>query len=92
MTVHELLARTSSHELSEWLAYERITGPLDARLRGDIQASIVAATVANAASDRPRAKPADFMPEWGKRKKTPQEMWAAVVQANANLGGSVCAD
>ncbi|MGI5347043.1 phage tail assembly protein T [Streptomyces sp. CA-250714] len=92
MTVRELLARISSRELTEWQAYEKITGPLDTRLRGDIQASVISATVANSQSTHARAKPADFMPDWDKRKKTPEELWAAAMKANAALGGQFRTD
>ncbi|MDT3395431.1 hypothetical protein RKE29_01990 [Streptomyces sp. B1866] len=89
-TVAELLARTSSAELTEWMVYERLTGPLGGR-RGDVQAAIVAATVANAQRARGRAlRPEDFLPVWDKpRAMTPEEMWAAAMQANAALGGTV---
>lgn len=89
MPVRELLARTTSRELTEWQAYERMTGPLDARLRGDISAGIIAATVANSNGAKKKAKPSDFLPTWFKRRKAPQEIWAEVVKANAALGGSV---
>lgn len=88
MPVSELLARTSSLELSEWMAYEHITGPLDSRLRGDIAAGIVAATVANSNGAKKRAKPSDFIPTWFKRKRTVREIWAEVMKANTALGGS----
>jgi len=88
MPVAELLARTSSRELSEWLAYERVTGPLDIRLRTEISAGIIAATVANSNGAKRRAKPSDFLPTWFKRKKTVREMWQEVVRANTALGGS----
>ncbi|MER7874826.1 hypothetical protein ABTY63_14885 [Streptomyces solisilvae] len=72
------------------MAYERITGPLDGR-RGDIQAAIIAATVANSQRSKGRALlPKDFIPKWDKpRAMTPEEMWAAAMQANASLGGTV---
>jgi hypothetical protein len=89
MPVGELLARTSSFEITEWMAYERLTGPLDSRLRGDISASIVAATVANSQGAKRKLKPADFVPTWFKRKKTVDEVWAEVLKANAALGGTV---
>jgi hypothetical protein len=89
MPVSELLARTSSLELTEWMAYERVTGPLDIRLRTEIAAGIVAATVTNSAGSKKRAKASDFVPTWFKRKKTPQEIWQDVVAANAALGGVV---
>lgn len=89
MPVAELLARTSSRELSEWMAYERVTGPLDTRLRGDMSAGIIAATVVNANGAKKKAKPSDFIPTWFKRKKTPNEIWADIMKANAALGGIV---
>lgn len=89
MPVRELLARTSSRELTEWMAYERVTGPLDVRLRNEISAGIVAATVHNAAGAKRRAKASDFVPTWFKRKKTPEEIWRDVMSANAALGGEV---
>ncbi|MDG9705541.1 hypothetical protein [Streptomyces sp. DH37] len=87
--MRELLARVSSRELTEWMAYERITGPLDTRLRGDISAGIIAATVANAGGAKRKLKPSDFVPTWFKRKKTPQEIWQDAMRANTALGGSV---
>jgi hypothetical protein len=89
MSIDEVLGKHSSRQLTEWMAYERITGPLDARLRGDISAGIVAATVANANGAKRKLKPSDFVPTWFKRKKTPQEIWQDVMQANTALGGTV---
>lgn len=89
MPVRELLARTSSMELSEWVAYERLTGPLDSRLRGDIAAGIVASTVANSGGGKRKAKVSDFLPTWFKRRKSVEEIWADVLKANAALGGSI---
>jgi hypothetical protein len=89
MPVRDLLARTSSRELTEWMAYEKLTGPLDTRLRGDISAGIVAATVANSQGAKNRLKPGDFIPTWFKRKKSVREIWDDVMKANAALGGSV---
>jgi len=89
MPVRELLARTTSRELTEWMAYERVTGPLDTRLRGDIAAGIIAATVSNANGGKKKLKPADFLPTWFKRKRTPEEIWQDVLQANAALGGDI---
>ncbi|WP_454333414.1 phage tail assembly protein T [Streptomyces glaucescens] len=84
----ELLARTSSREITEWMAYERVTGPLDIRLRTEISAGIVAATVANSNGSKRRAKPSDFLPTWFKRKKTVEEIWQDVMKANTALGGT----
>lgn len=83
MTVGELLARTGSRELSEWMAYERLTGPLGPA-RGDYHAALVAATIANA--NRPKGRKAaqlrDFLIRWDKgRRKTPEELWQAAMAA-----------
>jgi len=88
MSVRDLLARMSSRELTEWMAYERVTGPLDDRLRGEISAAVIAATVHNVNAKK-KAKVASFLPTWFKRKKTPQEIWQDVMKANAALGGTV---
>ena len=87
MPVRELLARTTSRELSEWMAYEKVTGPLDLRLRTEIAASIVAATVHNASGTKTRAKAADFMPTWFRRRRTVKELWQDVMRLNSALGG-----
>lgn len=89
MPVRELLSRVSSRELTEWMAYERLTGPLDSRLRGDISAGVIAATVANSAGAKSTARPADFLPTWYERPKTPEEIWQEVMKANAAMGGHV---
>jgi hypothetical protein len=87
MPVRELLARTTSRELTEWQAYERVTGPLDLRLRTEIAASIVAATVHNASGTKTRAKAADFMPVWFRRKRSARDLWQQVMKVNTALGG-----
>ncbi|MEE1835762.1 hypothetical protein PUT24_33680 [Streptomyces sp. SP17KL33] len=71
------------------MAYEKLTGPLDVRLRGDISAGIVAATVANSAGGKRKLKPKDFIPVWFKRRKSIQEIWQDVMRLNAALGGTV---
>lgn len=86
-----MLAHVGSRELAEWMAYERITGPLGGR-RGDVQAAIIAATVANSQRKGRPLQPKDFIPKWDKpAAMTPEEMWAAAMQANAALGGTVTA-
>lgn len=89
MSINEVLAKHSSRQLTEWMAYEKITGPLDARLRGDIAAGIVAAAMANAQGAKPKLAAADFVPTWFKRRRTPAEIWRDIVKANAALGGTV---
>lgn len=87
MTVRELLARIDSRELSEWMAYERISGPLGGR-RTDIAAAIGASATANA--NRSRRKPykvTDFLPTWDRPKQSPEDMWSRVVAMNERMGG-----
>ncbi|GGQ07796.1 hypothetical protein BKA00_007432 [Actinomadura coerulea] len=90
MPVSELLERVSSRELSEWMAYERVAGPLGFD-RADVQSAIVAATVANA--NRGKGKPltpADFVPKWDRKpKQTVEEMVQLAYALNAAFGGSV---
>ncbi|MFJ9558047.1 hypothetical protein ACIRPH_29940 [Nocardiopsis sp. NPDC101807] len=88
MTVAELLARISSRELTEWAVYERRAGPLGAR-RGDIQSAIVAAAVYNV-NRRKGAKPIDpekLLPTWDDYQSE-EQMWAAIREANAAMGGT----
>lgn len=90
MPVGELLTRISAAELTEWVAFERIEGPIGSR-RGDLQAAIVAATVANAnrgKGSKP-ASPSDFMPDWGRQRGTSMARWAQAVNAahEQNRGG-----
>lgn len=91
MTVGDLLPRISSAELTEWMAFERIEGPIGPA-RGDVQAALVAMTVANV--NRGKRKPFklnDFLPDWdrGGRSQTTEQMIAAVKQANTTMGGNV---
>lgn len=69
-TVEELLGVMSSRELSEWMAFDQVE-PIGGR-RGDLQAGVVAATVANV--NRAKGQRAyavtDFVPEYGHRQET----------------------
>lgn len=87
MSIDEVLTKHSAKQLSEWAAYERITGPLGAQ-RFDLQAGIIAATVANAMSGKAKAVPADFIPKWDRRPLSPEELFSKVKQLNAALGGT----
>lgn len=89
MTVRELLERIDSRELSEWAAYERVSGPLGPE-RLDVLAAIIASTVHNSATDKKsrKAKPRDFLPKWDKREQTWQEQLAVVKAINSALGGT----
>ncbi|MGW2543418.1 phage tail assembly protein T, partial [Kitasatospora sp. NPDC001574] len=81
------LDRISSAELTDWIAYERITGPIGPE-RGDVLHGILTATVHNTAAKKKR-EPSDFVPKWaGKVRQSWQDMLAAVRAANAALGGT----
>jgi hypothetical protein len=70
MPVRELLTRISSAELTEWMAYERLTGTLDMRKRVDYASANVATTVYAMGRDPKRGKRpklADFLVEWGRK-------------------------
>lgn len=98
MTVRRLLADTTSAELVEWMVYYQMEpfGPE----RADLQAGIVAATVANVNRDvKKQKKPysaQDFMPKFtggagGKAEKSPEELrrkWEAVVAAFSGQGSA----
>jgi hypothetical protein len=88
--VPELLASTTSEELTEWMAYEQLTGTIGPE-RGDVLHGILTATVANTVRGKNRrpARPRDFIPQWaGKLAQDWTEMLAAVRQANRQLGGT----
>lgn len=74
-TVEELQNRMSSSEFSEWLAYYCINpfGPE----RGDLNAGIIAATVANAnrSKNSQAYTPKDFMPKFiPEAAETPEQL------------------
>lgn len=88
-TVAELLARVSSRELTEWMAYEKISGPLGGR-RLDVVAAIVASTVLNTNRRKGTApiKPDDMIPRWD-NFQSDEDVWDAIRKANAAMGGEV---
>lgn len=90
MTVREAQARIDSREFAEWLAYERVAGPLGGE-RGDLHAAIVAATVHNLWAKKPR-KLRDFYPTWARRKQSPEEMLAWAKTLNRAYGGTEVKD
>lgn len=90
MSVAELLRTHSSAELTEWIAYERITGPLGAA-RGDIQMAMLASVIANANRGKGSRvmKPDDFLPKWDRGAQQDwRQMLATVKGINRRLGGS----
>ena len=93
MPVGELLRRTSSAELTEWMAYEQMAGPLGPA-RQDILFAQLCAVVANSQRDKKskKAKPKDFLPDWDKGRGEPQtwQQTKGMAQAlNAAFGGTV---
>ncbi|MER7076636.1 Protein of unknown function [Saccharopolyspora kobensis] len=93
MTVGELLDRTTSRELAEWQAFERIEGPLGG-LRGDVHAAMVCSAIynANRGKNSRERKPADFLPRWDKPPREPQspeQMLAAARALQGRLGGEL---
>ena len=89
----ELLSRCTSAELTEWMAYENVTGPLGPE-RLDLLFGILTATVSNGSRSKgQRAKePKDFIPAWDQgAKRQPadwRQMLATVTTMNARLGGA----
>ena len=73
MTVRELLARIDSRELSEWMTYY-LEDPFGSE-RDDLQAGIIASTVANANTGKGKAfQPQDFMPYIKEKEQTTDDM------------------
>jgi hypothetical protein len=60
------LARVTATEFLEWMAYERVTGPLD-NSRGDVNAALVAKTIVdvNVGEEGHDLKLSDFLIKWG---------------------------
>jgi hypothetical protein len=91
MTVAEMLERISASELTDWLAYERIAGPLGPE-RGDVQAAVIASTIANVNRGKRGKifKPKDFMPQWSRPgARTPDAMRSMLVALTRRFGGKV---
>ncbi len=88
MTVADLDSRLDSSELTEWMVFEKITGPLGRR-RNDIQAATIAATIANANRGKKGRKFSmkDFLIPYGEQRKTPEQMLAAIKGLNKAMGG-----
>lgn len=75
MTVREMLARIDSRELAEWMAYYMVD-PFGTE-RADLQAGIIACTIANSNSGKGKAfQPQDFMPYSNKSNQSVDDMKA----------------
>lgn len=69
-TLREVLAVLDADELTLWLAWERLEGPLGPE-RDDLRAAQTSATVMNlfrGKRDKP-VSPADLTPDWGRERK-----------------------
>ncbi|MEU5394512.1 phage tail assembly protein T [Streptomyces tibetensis] len=85
-----MLRTHSSAELTEWIAYERVTGPLGGA-RSDVQMAMLASVIANANRGKGSRvmKPADFLPKWDRGARQDwRQMLAAVKGINQRLGGT----
>ncbi|MEU5950654.1 DUF4035 domain-containing protein [Micromonospora sp. NPDC047465] len=91
----ELLARIDARELSAWMAYERVTGPLGPE-RADMHAAIIASTIANANRGKHgrRFTPEDFLPRWDQRgaaapagEQTGEDHLRLIRSLNKAMGG-----
>ena len=85
-----MLARISGAEITAWMAYEQVTGPLGTE-RGDALAAVISATIASALSRR-SFRPDDFIPKWDRapeREQGWQEQLAIVTRLNRHYGGVV---
>ncbi|MFG1873394.1 DUF4035 domain-containing protein [Sphaerisporangium sp. NPDC049003] len=94
MTVERLLREISSRELSEWMVYEQLAGPLGDR-RGDYQAAQITAALINVHRGRAQKarSPDDVVLRWDDREPmTPEEIYNQIRQINAELGGTVATD
>ncbi|WP_455755177.1 phage tail assembly protein T [Streptomyces olivaceus] len=78
--------------MTEWMAYERVTGPFGPE-RLDVLHGIQTAVIANAARGKKgrKAEPKDFVPAWDRGPRGPmswQDMLAAVKAYNRQIGGT----
>ena len=84
MTVRELLSRIGADELSEWIAYASLE-PFGA-IRGDLQAGIVASTIAGALGGK--ATPGDFLLTFEPKKEKTAADWQTIFKSMAaQMGG-----
>lgn len=81
-----MLSRMSSRELTEWMAYEQVTGTIGPD-RSDIHSGIVASTVANAMKGKKGKKfePKDFIPQWDRKEQTWEDQLAVVKRVHGSL-------
>lgn len=81
-----MLSRMSSNELSEWVAYERVAGPLGQE-RDDILTALVALVIANFSGSKKRHKLDEFLPKWDRRPQSADEQLSMVKALHVMFGG-----
>ncbi|MFC4333859.1 phage tail assembly protein T [Salininema proteolyticum] len=86
-SVRELLTRLTSAEITEWMAFERINGPLGGK-RHDYNAALITKTIvdANSGKKRRRRKLTDFLLQWGGKRRRPQTGSEMAAKATAAFG------
>lgn len=89
MSPGEVLDKHTSRELTEWMAFISLE-PIG-YTRGDLQAGIIASTIANVNRKKGTKpfKPQDFMPQFDdyEEEQSPEEMLKTVEMLNAAFGG-----
>ncbi len=57
----------TAREIGEWVAFQRVTGPIDVRERVDMGFALIAERITNSLTTGKgkRLTSADFMPDWG---------------------------
>jgi hypothetical protein len=90
--VRQLLAEIDARELAEWMAYDSLDPIGDER--GDYQAGIIAATVANRwrVKGERTHKPADFVPQFDAEPLTLADLAEKAKFLALSLGAEVADD
>ena len=81
-----MLARVSSTELTEWQAYEQVSGQLGQE-RDDVLAALVSLVVANSAGSKKKLKLADFLPKWDRPRQTASQQADKIRALHVMFGG-----
>lgn len=87
MTRAEMLERISSAELTEWRAYERVSGPLGGE-RADAQSALVAYYIVSALGVK-GVRPDKLLPRWDRPPMDWRAMKAAAMAVTRQHGGTV---
>lgn len=85
MTRQEMLARVSSAELTQWQAYERVTGPLGGE-RADTNAALTAYYIAQALGAK-KVKLDQLLPKWDRKPAQKWQDMKLVAKALAQSAG-----